>query len=265
MATTTAAAAAMAAPARTAARRSFFYVWMAAACAAVAIGGFLPTYWLQLPGRTFIGPPLLHIHGALFTAWTLLLLSQTLLAARGRLRHHRAWGLAGIALASAMVVVGIVTAIYSLKVELAAGHGDAARTFLIVPLTALALFAGFFVAAIVNLEHAETHKRLMLLATITLLQAAVGRVGFILATGGGPGRRPGLAPPPPMIVVNVSAMILLLFVVAGAVHDWRRSGRPSRVWLIGGAVIAVAVLLHGPIGHSAAWLAFADWTTRIAA
>jgi hypothetical protein len=254
----------IAAPLRTAARRGTFYVWMAAACAAVAIGGFLPTYWLQLPARTFIGPPLLHIHGALFTAWTLLLLSQTMLAARGRLRHHRAWGLSGIALASAMVVVGVVTAIYSLKVELAAGHGDTARTFLIVPLTALALFAGFFVAAIVNLERAETHKRLMLLATIPLLQAAMGRVGFVLATGGGPGRRPGLEAPPPMIVVNVASLILELFVVAGLVHDWRRSGRLNRVWLTGGAVIAVAVLLHGPIGGARAWLAFADWTTRIA-
>src|SRR5216683_1634767 len=80
----------------------YFYVWMAAACALVAFGGFAPTYWLQLPAGTFVGPPLLHLHGALFSAWTLLLLSQTVLAANGRLGHHRAWGLVGIALASAM-------------------------------------------------------------------------------------------------------------------------------------------------------------------
>ena len=73
---------------------------MAVVCALVAIGGFAPTYWLQLAARTFVRPPLFHLHGALFTAWTLLLLSQTILAVQGRLDHHRAWGLVGISLAA---------------------------------------------------------------------------------------------------------------------------------------------------------------------
>ena len=53
-----------------------FYVLMAGVCTLVAFGGFLPTYWLQLPAGTFVGPPLLHVHGLLFSAWPLLLLSQ---------------------------------------------------------------------------------------------------------------------------------------------------------------------------------------------
>src|SRR5579859_1816434 len=93
-----------------------FYISMAAA---IAFGGFPPTYWLQLAAGTFVGPPLLHVHGALFFGWTILLLSQTALAANGQLEHHRAWGLAGIALASAMVVVGIAAAISTLNVGLA--------------------------------------------------------------------------------------------------------------------------------------------------
>jgi hypothetical protein len=79
-----------------------FYVWMAVVCALVAFGGFAPTYWLQLPAGTFVGSPLVHIHGALFSIWTLLLLSQTLLVANGRLNNHRAWGLAGISLATSV-------------------------------------------------------------------------------------------------------------------------------------------------------------------
>ena len=94
-----------------------------------------------------------------------MLLSQTWLAANGRLDHHRAWGLAGIGLASAMVVVGITAAIYSMKVGLAAGYGDKSRGFLLVPLTAIGLFAAFFVAAMVNINRSEAHKRLILLAT----------------------------------------------------------------------------------------------------
>ena len=83
-------------------KAGYFYVWMAAVCALIAFGAFAPTYWLQLSAGTFVGPPLLHIHGALFFAWTLLLLSQTALAANGRLESHGAWGLGGISLATAM-------------------------------------------------------------------------------------------------------------------------------------------------------------------
>ena len=173
-----------------------FYVWMAAACAVIAFGGFAPTYWLQLPAGTFVGSPLVHIHGALFSSWTLLLLSQTLLVANGRLRNHRAWGLAGISLATAMVFMGLAAAIQTLTTGLRAGYGDHSRAFLILPVSGMLLFAGFFIAAITNIQRPETHKRLMLLATITLLQAAMARIFFVLITGGGPGLRPGLGPPP---------------------------------------------------------------------
>src|SRR5687767_4521833 len=88
----------------------WFYVWMAGACAAIAFGGFAPTYWLQLAPGTFVGSPLLHLHGLLFSAWPLFFLLQTLLVARGRLTSHRSWGLAGISLATAMVLVGFAAA-----------------------------------------------------------------------------------------------------------------------------------------------------------
>ena len=58
-------------------------------------------------------------------------------------------------------------------------------------MTAIGLFAGFFIAAIANINRPEIHKRLIMLATISLLQAAVARVFFVLVTGGGPGRGPG--------------------------------------------------------------------------
>jgi hypothetical protein len=174
-------------------KAGYFYVWMAAVCALVAFGGFAPTYWLQLPAGTFVGSPLLHLHGVLFSAWVLFLLSQTVLVANGQLDHHRAWGLVGISLATTMVVIGLAAAINTLTIALAAGFGDSARAFFILPVSAISLFAGFIVAAIANIQHPEVHKRLMLLATISLLQAAMGRVFFVLATGGGPGLRPGLA------------------------------------------------------------------------
>lgn len=172
-----------------------FHAWMAAACALVAFGGFAPTYWLQLPAGTFVGAPLLHAHGLLFSAWPVFLFSQAWLASRGRLRQHRAWGLAGIALASAMLVLGVAASIGTLRHGLAADYGDVSRAFFMVPMTALGLFAGFVLAAIVRRADRGWHPRLMLLATISLLQAAVARIFFVLLTGGGAGMavrtRPG--------------------------------------------------------------------------
>jgi hypothetical protein len=240
-----------------------FYVWMTAACALLAFGAFAPTYWLQLPAGTFVGPPLLHIHGVLFSTWTLLLLLQALLVANGRLNNHRAWGLAGISLATAMVVFGLAAAILTLTTGLAAGYGDHSRAFLILPVSGIMLFAGFFVAAIANTRNPEAHKRLMLLATISLLQAAMARVFFVLITGGGPGLRPGLGPPPPLAIGLVPSLILEVLIVVGIVYDWRTRGRPHPVWLIGAAVMTAVILLRGPLSGTPGWLAFADALAHI--
>jgi hypothetical protein len=243
---------------------SWFYVWMAAICALLAFGGFAPTYWLQLPAGTFVGPPLLHIHGALFSAWPLFLVWQATLAARGQLRRHRAWGLFGISLATAMVVVGIATAIHTLQHGLAAGYGDQSRAFVILPISSISLFGVFVIAAIANIRRPEAHKRLMLLATISVLQAAMARVFFVLMTGGGPGMRPGLGPPPPIFVSLVPSLLLELLIVAGMVYDWRTRGRPHPAWLAGFALMTAVVVFRIPLSNTLPWLGFADFLAHLA-
>lgn len=241
-------------------RRPTFYLWMAGVCALIAFGGFAPTYWLQIPPATFVGPPLLHLHALLFSSWIVLFVGQTWLAATGQLPRHRAWGVAGVSLATAMVFTGVAAAIYSLDVSLSAGDGDAARAFLTVPLGAIVCFAGFFTAALFNVTRPERHKRLMLLATLSLLQAAVGRFGFFFASGGfHPGSRPGLLPPPPDAIPMGAGVVVVLLVVAAMIYDWRTRGRPHPVYLIGGAVLVALEVLFVPLGHTAPWLAFASW------
>jgi hypothetical protein len=241
-----------------------FHAGMAVACVLIGFGGFAPTYWLQLPAGTFVGPPLVHVHGLVFSAWPLFLLSQAWLASRGRLRQHRAWGLAGIALASAMVLLGVAAAILTLQHGLAAGYGDVSRAFFMVPMTALAMFAGFVIAAIVRRTDRGWHQRLMVLATVSLLQAAVARVFFVLLTGGGPGLRPGLGAPPPLVVTMMPAFLLELFIVAGIVHDWRRHGRPHPAWIVGAVVMTAVALLRVPLATTAGWLGFAQFMAGFA-
>src|SRR5450755_274486 len=79
-----------------------FYVWMAGVFVLIAFGGFIPTYWSRLATGSFSGAPVHHVHATLFFTWTLFFFVQTVWVAAGRIADHRAWGLAGISLATAM-------------------------------------------------------------------------------------------------------------------------------------------------------------------
>ena len=122
--------------------------------------------------------------------------AANVLAARGRVARHRAWGLLGVSLATAMVLVGFAVANDVLAVRLAAGYGDRARAFHIASTSIITLFGIFVAAAIVNVARPEVHKRLMLLATISMLPPAIARLFFAVSVGIGPGSAPGYRPAP---------------------------------------------------------------------
>ncbi len=238
---------------------SKFYITMAAIFVAIAFGGFFGTYWLQIARGTFTGSPMMHLHGLLFSLWTLFFLSQALLVANRRLKTHRAWGLRGISLATAMLFTGLAVALQGLQFRLDAGHGDPARAFSIVPITAMLMFAGFVTAAILNLRRPEWHKRFMLVATTSLLQAAIARFFFLAATGGGPGMRPGLGPPQPIENTMVAGMLVELLIVAAMVHDWRSHGRVHPAYLWGLGVTVAVHWLRPVVGYSDSWYRFTDF------
>lgn len=244
--------------------RSRFFLWMAVACAAIAILGFMPTYWLQVPAGTFVGSPLLHIHAALNTAWVLFLISQAWLVSEGKIRNHRDWGLAGIALATLVVVIGFATAITSLQERLARGEGDAALVFLSTPLTAITLFGLFTGAAIACTHRPEWHKRLMIAGTVSLVDAAAARFAFLAAVGHGPGLRPGVVATPPEAMPTIVGLLLQGVVIAGIINDRRTRGSVHPAWLVALAISIPALLLKVPLSHTTAWLNFAEWTTHIA-
>jgi hypothetical protein len=239
------------------AARPKFYVWMATICALAAFGGFAPTYWMQLPAGTFVGRPILYLHGTLFSFWMLFYVAQTALAASGRLAQHRAWGIVGVSIATAMVLFGFGAALDSLRHGIAAGNGPAVKAFLVVPILSILTFAGFFAAAIGYNRRPDIHKRLMLAANAAILPAALARVFFILQTGGGPGMRPGIGAPPPVQIAVVPALICMLLIVAAIVYDWRTRGRPHPANLISLAILLAVTLAFDPISRTQAWLGFA--------
>ena len=240
------------------------FVALGGVCAIIAFGGFAQTYWLQVPAGTFVGTPLIHLHGLLFSAWTLFFISQAAFIANGRYASHRAWGLAGIALATAMVFTGVAVALGGLESRIAQGLGEAGRAFVIVPLSAITLFAGLVTAAIVNRRRSDWHKRFMLMASASLLNAPIARFFFLAATGGGPGMRPGLGPPRPAEFALTAGLLADLVIVLAMLFDWRLRGKPHPAYYWGlGAIVGVQ-LLRGPVSHTAAWSAFADFLSRFA-
>jgi hypothetical protein len=241
-----------------------FYVGFSAACLAIAVIGFMPTYWLQLAPGTFNGPPLVHLHAVLFSAWPLYFLVQTVLAARGQVARHRAWGLLGVSLATAMVIVGIAVANDVLVTRLEDGYGDRARAFHIVSMSMMVLFALFVAAALACATRPEMHKRLMTLATITILPPAVARLFFAVSVGIGAGLRPSGGPPRTVESVLMSAMVADLLILAVIVYDVRTRGRPHPVYVIGGAIVLAVQILRGPLSTTHWWYALADSLARVA-
>jgi len=240
------------------AKTSRFYVGMAGVYVLIAFGGFIPTYWAKLLAGTFDGAPILHIHGALFFTWTLFFFAQTSLVAAGRTPDHRMWGMAGISLVTAMAFTVVLAAIHSVPIAEKIGMGDQARQFMVVPLVGLVAFGGFFGTAIANIRRPETHKRLMLLAMIPPMQAAMARLfALVLAP-------PGAVGPPPVFASVPPGLFVDLLIVAMIVHDRRTRGRVHSVYLIGGPILVAQQLLNVPIGASAAWMSVANWIVSLA-
>lgn len=237
-----------------------FYVGMAVTCAVIAFLGFTPTYWAPLAAGSIDEAPIVHLHAVLFSAWSLFFILQATLIANGRFAHHRAFGLAGISLATAMLLVGLATAIHSMSVQIEAGMGERARGFLIVPVTTILFFAAVMAVAIANRRRPEVHKRLIVLASVAILMAAVARL-LRLALGKA-GLLTGL---PPIEFSALPAFATDLLIVAAIIHDWRTRGRPHPVYLVGGGLWLAIQFGRIPISKTPQWHAVADWLATFTA
>lgn len=229
-----------------------FYGSVAVAMALLAIVGFAPTFYLRLfsgrPMTTFaVGhpfTPLIYAHGVLFTAWVALFIVQTALISTRRVALHRRLGVGGAVLAVAMIAVATMTAVAGAK----HGSGPAGMpplAFLAIPLFDMLMFATFITAALALRRHKEAHKRLMLLAYVSIIAAPAARL-------------PGLLPLGPIAFYGIA----FVFLAAGIVYDLvsRRRVHPAYLW--GGALLVASVPLRLAISGTATWMAFARALTR---
>jgi len=221
-----------------------FFSAMAVVILVSVFVGFARTYYLAGVFKAPLPNLLIHIHGAVFSSWILLLIVQTSLIATGRVNLHRRLGLLGFGLACLMVVLGLLAATDELVRHFAPGApGMKALAFYAVPLSDILVFSTLIYFAFRNRFHPATHKRFILIATIAMLDAA-----FV--------RWPIPAPWWNLRVASVCCYILLLVMIC---YDFWSTGKVQRATLWASLFLIATKEVRMPIAHTAVWQDFATW------
>lgn len=220
---------------------------MAVVCVVISLAGFASRYFAPMAAGTFAARTLVHIHGLVMWAWMLLFAWQAWLAANGKLRMHRLFGMAGIALFALAVWIGVTVALLQLDQQIEAGAGDRARAFLAQPVSLAVMMIALFAAAIINARRADAHARLMLLVALVALVPALARLtGDVLGTGQHP-RNPVIA-----------GCLVLALIGFAAARDRRVRGQVHPAFVYGGGFVAVGMLARSTLNRSEAWYDVAD-------
>lgn len=146
---------------------------------ALGLALFIVFGFLQFAARGFVdyaqAPVWLHVHGGVMLAWLALAIAQPTLAQRGDLARHRRLGWLGAALAAVVFVLGCYVGIKTIAVAHVPPFFTPPYFLALTQLTALA-FAGLVIAAIMRRGDTQWHRRLMLGATIAIMEPALSRV-----------------------------------------------------------------------------------------
>lgn len=219
-----------------------FYRRMAVVLAAIIVFGFG-----QFAARGFVNftvvPWWVHVHAVVFVGWLVLFVTQNVLAERGSLALHRKLGWMGAVLVAAMVLVGCFTAYKAIEMHRQPPFFTPAF-FLALTHVGMAAFGAVVAAAIALRRDTEWHRRLMLTATVMLLEPAFGRILPMPLIGGETGE---------WIV-----LVIQLFVLGIAMrNDVKVRGRvhPALIWgagIIAALHVTIALLARAPFWQALA-------------
>jgi len=227
-----------------------FYTGAGLFIAIVTFTGFAQSYylsrWLEPPANTPTITALLAVHAAVFTAWILLMVVQPLLIATKNRKLHRKLGYGGAGIAASMVVFGNLAAIATMDGGFV-GFGDP-HAFYAIPFFDINSFAVVVGLAVLWRNQAERHKRLILLANVAILSAAVARIPLASVQAGAP---------------FTFILFPFVIVIAGALYDKLSRRRVHPVWIWGGIGMLVTKLMVLPVMGSAPWLAFAKFMSDL--
>jgi hypothetical protein len=242
--------------------RSKFFFGMSIVLLLLVVSGFAPTLYLR---AFFDVPPIpgyLYLHGGILTGWFVWLVVQTSLVQTARTATHRRLGVVGVVWAAAVVAGGLLATLNVVGHAVADGidlnadisaipevgvSGVTVAVFLsnvVWPnIASVCAFAILVTSALLLRGRPQAHKRLMLIASISVIGPALARVSRWPPFGGEDS---------PFVLV-----VLLSLLAALVVHDLLTTKRVHPATLIGGALsILLGGVFSGVIASSPFGLAF---------
>jgi hypothetical protein len=221
--------------------KRWFFAALSAVTAITVFAGFAPTYFLkQVYGAPALSG-LLHVHGAVFSSWVVLLIAQTALVTAGRTDLHRRLGVAGGALAAVMTVLAYFVAVDAAR-RGSTIPGMSPLAFLAIPFATVVVFPSVVGAALWYRRRPDVHKRLMVVSTAELLPAAIGRLPFMVNAG-------------PLGFFGGADLVI----IAMAIYDYATIRRLHPATLYGGLFMIASQVIRVLVTASPAWTSFAQW------
>ena len=223
-----------------------FFSTMALLMLATVFVGFAHTYYLVGVFHAPLPSLIIHLHGAAFSCWILLLVTQTSLVSAGRVDIHRRLGVAGFFWGCLMVILGVLAATDSLA-RAAGPVGRDPKAFYIVPLTDMLIFGTLLFFAFRARLDSPAHKRIIYIATTGLLIAAIARWPMPFSY------RKNL----------IDAWLSYIFLVILVAYDLWSTRKVHRATLWASAFLIFIQQIRLPIGKTAVWHTFATWAQSL--
>ena len=238
-----------------AAVRSGFFFWISILLLAFLVIGFAPSLYLRAFFEVPPIPAYLHLHGAILTSWFVWLVLQTSMVRSGRIATHRRLGVIGAVIAVAVVFAGPMATVGAVgRIREAGFDWDTDMGALPdvgvegVPMIrfmaqvvwgnfmSIVAFAGLIAAALLLRRHPDTHKRLIVLASIGIVGPALARISRWPVLGGEDG---GFIP-----------VVLLALLVAVIAHDIVTLRRVHKATIYGTATLLMGTIAQQAIASS---------------
>jgi hypothetical protein len=201
-----------------------FYSGISWIIALVVIAGFSKALIRHEFDDSVLNSTFTRAHAVIFLSWIALFVTQTTLIATRQPLAHMRLGRLGAALVGAIAIMSIISTVLSFR------HGEG-KLFWQDPHAEVFAFLVLAIFGLIARHKRETHKRLMLIATVSLIGAAIIHLPFVQRLH-----------PQAYVFVQDS------FIVAGIVYDvaTRRRIHPAYLW--GGLLLlATQYLVSQPL------------------
>lgn len=228
--------------------RKFYFYWSISFLLIIVIA-FAPRYWIPIvKGQSGISK-IIHWHAFFATAWILIYFFQTILVYSNNIQWHKILGLLSIFLAIGVFLTGIFVS--TALVEKALVNNPAgAKPTLLINLSDIFLFFVMYILGIVKRHNSITHKRLMTLATIVLINAGLFRIGRLII---GSGFAPIL-----LAIALTSAMIVVFTYLE------QKRNKTAIKYLKRMAVIIISIhIIRIPIALTSIWASITDTILKV--